>query len=252
MEENNMQIGEEQIKSPEAPQKKPWVSFVEKNFLALCILATGVMISGSTLYSKGLPEGSGKALIKQDDAGNTIVKVSEDNDAVLGNKNAKVTIIEFSDYQCPFCRTFWKDSFAQLKKDYIDTGKVKFIYRDYPLGFHPMAQPSAEAAECAGEQGKYWQYHDKLFGEQDKKGQGTVTYTANDLKSWASQIGLDSAKFNNCFDTGKYKEEVTKDMADGTTAGVSGTPSFFINGRSLVGAQPYASFKAIIEEELKK
>lgn len=229
-----------------------WGKFIEKNFLALAILATGVMISSSLLYSNGAGSKSGLAKIEQDPQGNVRVDVSADDDPSLGNKNAKVTVIEFSDYQCPFCRTFWKESFSQLKKEYIDTGKVKFVYRDYPLSFHPMAEPSAQAGECADEQGKYWEFHDKIFGEEDKKGQGTVTYTVQDLKLWASQIGLNQVKFNQCLDSGKYKAEVQKDFDDGNSAGVSGTPSIFINGRLVVGAQPYASFKAIIDEELKK
>lgn len=89
-----------------------------------------------------------------------------DDDPILGSANAPVTMIEFSDYQCPFCHSFWKQTLPQIKKDYIDTGKVKFVYRDFPLNIHPMAEPAARAANCAGEQGKYWEYHDKIFGEQ--------------------------------------------------------------------------------------
>ncbi len=224
--------------------------FIEKNFLALAILAAGIMISGSLLYSDGVK--SGTAQTKQDPQGNVRIDVSADDDPSLGNKNAKVTVIEFSDYQCPFCRTFWRESFGQLKKEYIDTGKIRFVYRDYPLSFHPMAEPSAQAGQCADDQGKYWEFHDKIFSEEDKKGQGTVTYTVQELKLWASQIGLDKTKFNQCLDSNKYKAEVQKDFDDGNSAGVSGTPSIFINGRLVVGAQPYASFKAIIDEELKK
>lgn len=251
MEDQNKQIEEiAQLVSVES--KLRLGKFIEKNFLALAILAAGIMISGSLLYSNGVGVNSGTAQIKQDPQGNARIDVSADDDPSLGNKNAKVTVIEFSDYQCPFCRTFWKESFSQLKKEYIDTGKVRFVYRDYPLSFHPMAEPSAQAGECADDQGKYWEFHDKLFGEEDKKGQGTVTYTVQELKLWASQIGLNQATFNKCLDSNKYKEEVQKDFNDGTSAGVSGTPSLFINGRIVVGAQPYASFKAIIEEELKK
>ena len=240
------------VQSIVVENKFSWLKFLEKNFLALAILVTGAMISGSLLYSNGVGVKPGTAQIQQDAKGNVKVDVSVDDDAFLGNKKAKVTIIEFSDYQCPFCRTFWKDAFMQLKKEYIDTSKVLFVYRDYPLSFHPMAEPSAQAAECAKEQGKYWEFHDKLFGEQDKKGQGTVTFTNQDLKLWASQIGLDAGKFNQCFDSGKYKAEVQKDFEDGNKAGVSGTPSFFINGRLVVGAQPFVSFKTVIDEELKK
>lgn len=256
----------EQQNTPEVqitPQAEPMASkagmagnFVAKNFLALSILTAGVMVSGSLLYTNsvgvnlGAQINDGQQVVQQPGNG-AKVDVSVDDDPVLGNKNAKVTIIEFSDYQCPFCRAFWKDALAQIKKDYIDTGKARFIYRDYPLSFHPMAMPSAQAAECADDQGKYWEMHDKIFGEEEKLGQGTVTYAVDDLKKWAVAIGLNSAQFNQCFDSGKYKAEVEKDMADGTAAGVSGTPSTFINGRLVVGAQPYSSFKAIIDEELK-
>ncbi|OGN18141.1 MAG: hypothetical protein A3F48_02335 [Candidatus Yanofskybacteria bacterium RIFCSPHIGHO2_12_FULL_41_9] len=220
--------------------------------MAVSILAAGVMVSVSVLYSNGnlkagtanINDGSGQPQQR--------VEVSADDDPILGNKNAKVTIIEFSDYQCPFCRSFWKESFSQIKKEYIDTGKVKFIYRDYPLSFHPMAEPSAQAGQCADEQGKYWEMHDKIFGEQEKKGQGTVTYTVAEVKRWASEISLDGPSFNECLDSGKYKDEVAKDFSDGSAAGVSGTPSVFINGRLIVGAQPFSAFKAIIDEELKK
>lgn len=234
--------------------KKSFWSFVEKNFLGLSIMVGALLISGSLIYTNGGGLGlNGAAQIKQDVPGNAVkVDVSIDDDSILGNKNAKVTIIEFSDFQCPFCRTWWKESFSQLKKEYIDTGKVRFVYRDYPLAFHSMAMPSAQATECADEQGKYWEMHDKIFAEQEKLGQGTVQYTVNDIKKWASQIGLNAAGFNQCLDSGKYKAEVDKDFSDGNASGVSGTPSFFINGRLTVGAQPYSVFKTIIEEELKK
>lgn len=236
-------------------RKKMW-SFVEKNFLALSILAAALIVGGSIMYGGSGISGSGSTIkapeVKVDETGTTRVDVSVDNDAYLGNKKAKVVIIEFSDFQCPFCRTFWKDSFVQIKKDYIDTGKVMFVYRDFPLGFHPAAQKSAEATECAREQNKYWEMHDKIFGEQDKLGQGTITYTVDDLKKWASQIGLNSTKFNQCLDSSKYKSEVEQDAASGAAAGVTGTPSFFINGKLMVGAQPYSAFKSAIEAELNK
>ncbi len=242
---------EEQNKLTET--KKTFWSFIEKNFLALSILVAGVLISGSLFYTNGGDSGSTKAQIG---TGNERVgetrEVSEDDDPFLGSKNAPVAMIEFSDYQCPFCRSFWRDSLSQLKKEYIDTGKVRFVYRDYPLSFHPMAAISAQAAECAEDQNKYWEMHDKIFGEQDKKGQGTVQFTVQDIKKWALDIGLSADKFNKCLDSEKYKSEVEKDFSDGSAAGVSGTPTFFINGRSVVGAQPYSALRAIIEEELKR
>ncbi len=186
-------------------------------------------------------------------AGKYLNPPKADDDAVKGSKDAPVEIIEFSDFQCPFCRAFWRQTLPKLEKNYIDTGKVKFVYRDFPLAqIHPTAQKAAEAAECAEEQNKYWEYHDKVFEEQEKQGQGTVQFTAADLKQWAADLGLDTAKFNKCLDSGKYQSEVEKDMQDGISVGVSGTPAFFINGIPVSGAQPFEVFKEIIDAELSK
>jgi protein-disulfide isomerase len=182
-----------------------------------------------------------------------VVNVSADDDAVLGNPDAPVTIIEFSDFQCPFCRKFYKETLPQIKKDYILTGKAKLVYRDFPLvQIHPGATPAAEGAECAKEQGKFWEMHDVIFDEQEKQGSGTIQFTADDVKKWAAKLGLNTSKFNQCLDSEKYKQEVEKDIADGSAAGVTGTPAIFVNGRLIVGAQPFAAFKVIIDEELKK
>lgn len=249
--ENSAEVQTEPVEVKTTKMSKFW-GFVAKNFLALSILTAGAMVSGSFLYANVFEAKLGAQIDPGQIKPGAKVDVSVDDDPMIGNKNAKVTIIEFSDFQCPFCRSFWKDTYQQIKKEYVDTGKVKFVYRDFPLSFHPMAMPSAQASECADEQGKFWEMHDKMFSEQGKLGQGTVTYTVNDLKLWAVSLGLDSGKFNSCLDSGKYKTEIEKDMADGTTAGVTGTPSLFINGRLVVGAQPFANFKAIIDEELKK
>ncbi|MBS3092685.1 thioredoxin domain-containing protein [Candidatus Pacearchaeota archaeon] len=179
---------------------------------------------------------------------NTIVEVSADDDPALGNANAPVTIIEFSDYQCPFCERFYTNTLPQLKTEYINTGKVKLIYRDFPLSsIHPQAEEAAEAAECAGEQGDnfYWKMHDKLFENQN-------ALDTDSLKKYAQQIGLDTSKFNTCLDSGAMAEEIAKDLADGTSYGVQGTPAFFINGQEISGAQPFESFKQIIDAELSK
>jgi|GEM_PF-483151 len=197
----------------------------------------------------------------QDDnfASNTGLTIDQliDDDYVLGNKNAEVIVVEFSDYQCPFCRRFYLNTIKQLKKDYIETGKVAFVYRDFPLEFHPMAQKTAEAAQCAGEQGKYYEFHDKVFEEQAKMGQGTIPYSIDDLKRWASEIGLDMQKFNDCLNNEKYKDEVQKDFYDGIVANVEGTPTIFIGKRGkpakkIVGALPYEVIKAAIEQTLKE
>jgi len=168
-----------------------------------------------------------------------------DDDAVLGNPNAKVTIVEFSDYECPYCKAFDLGTYKKLKQKYIDTGLVKFVYRDFPFTFHKYAQKSAEAAECAGEQDKYYEMHDKLFILGVEGG-------INEYKKYAEDLGLNSSEFNECLDSGKMAVETNKDMLDGQLAGVTGTPAFFINGVNIVGNQPISEFEKIIDNELKK
>ncbi len=215
------------------------------------IIIAGVLIAGAVFYSNNSSFKTANPLGGQPAAK---VDVSADDDVFLGPENAKVIIIEFSDYQCPFCRSFWRDTLSQIKEQYINSGKsVKFVYRDFPLSFHPMAQKYAESAECAGEQNKYWEMHDKIFQEQEKLGTGTISaFAVADVKRWAGEIGLNVSEFNQCLDSGKYTSEVKKDFDDGSKAGVTGTPTFFINGKVLVGAQPIQSFIEIIDSELKK
>jgi len=176
---------------------------------------------------------------------NNVVDVSIDDDEIKGDINAPVTIIEFSDYECPFCVRFYSQTFKQIDDTYIKTGKVRFVYRDFPLSFHNNAQKAAEAAECAGEQGKYYEMHNKLFEEG-------VLGGVTSFKKYAEDLGLNTAEFNSCLDTGKFEQEIQKDIQDGASAGVSGTPAFFINGREISGAQPFGVFQQIIEGELSK
>jgi protein-disulfide isomerase len=184
------------------------------------------------------------------------VKVAERADApVLGNKNAKITMIEFSDFQCPFCKKFYDETYSAFKKQFVDTGKVKIVFRHYPLPFHQNAQKAGEAAECANRQGKFWEYHDLLF----KNGQGDGTGLAiGDLKKYADSLSLNSGsfgfgkdKFNECLDKGETAEIVKKDMEAGSASGVTGTPTFFVNGAKLVGAMPIASFQQAVNSATK-
>lgn len=176
--------------------------------------------------------------------GNIIrAEVSADDDAVKGSPNAPVTIIEFSDFECPFCTRFYQQTLPSIEKNYINTGKVKFVYRDFPLGFHANAQKAAEAAECAAEQGKFWEMHNKIF---DGGELGVAT-----LKQYATELGLDTSAFSECLDSGQMTSEVQKDFNDGKNYGVSGTPTFFINGIEIVGAQPYSVFEQAIEQEVE-
>ncbi len=174
-----------------------------------------------------------------------IVNVSVDDDPYIGPEDAPVTIIEFSDFQCPFCKRFRDQTLDSLLAAY--QGKIRFVYRDFPISrIHPYAMKAAEAANCAGDQGKYWEYHDILFQNQSEwSREGAKMFPV-----YAEKLGLDLEEFKTCLDTGKYTEEVKKDVADGKAAGVGGTPTFFINGRVLSGAQPLSAFQRIIDSIL--
>ncbi len=196
-----------------------------------------------TVYEEGVTTASGD--VERYD-------VSVDDDPYKGSENASVVIIEFSDFQCPFCKRFFDTTLKQLEEEYIKTGKVKFVYRDFPLDFHQNALLAAMAAECADDQGRFWDYHDMLF-ERQSEWEGLNNEEAKEkFKEYASQLGLDENQFNECLDSEKYREEVMNDMKDGQKYGVTGTPTLFINGIKLVGAQPYNVVKSIIEEELAK
>jgi protein-disulfide isomerase len=167
-------------------------------------------------------------------------KVAAADRPTRGPANAPIELIEFSDFQCPYCLRA-NPVVTQVLNAYGD--KIRFTYRHYPLGNHPNARPAAEASQCANEQGKFWPYHDRLFATASRLG-------PDDLKQDAAALGLDTAKFNACVDSHKYKADVDADVAAGDEAGVDGTPAFFINGRMISGAQPFEAFKRIIDEEL--
>ena len=161
--------------------------------------------------------------------------------AVRGSEKAKVTIVKFEDFQCPYCKTV-QPTFSELLKRY--DGKIRVVHKDLPLdAIHPQARPAAEAARCANEQGKFWDYHDKLYSNGSK-------LSAEELKSTAKEVGLDVEGFEKCFASGKFRGAVQKDLLEGAQLGLNGTPAFFINGRELTGAQPLEAFTAIIDEEL--
>jgi protein-disulfide isomerase len=168
------------------------------------------------------------------------VEVAVGDGAVKGPKTAPVTIVEFSDFQCPYSKRV-QPTVAEVQKKYGD--KIHYVYRDFPLQFHNNAEKAAEAASCAGEQGKFWQYHDKLFEDQTK-------LDVANLKESAKALGLDTEAFDTCLDSGKFAKKVEKSMEDGQEAGVNGTPAFFINGIFLSGAVPLENFTEIIDQEL--
>jgi len=168
------------------------------------------------------------------------VKVESAGHPWIGGKDAPVTIVEFSDFQCPFCRAA-EASVKTIKEKYGD--KIRLVYLDFPLGMHAHAMDAARAGRCAGEQGKFWEFHDAMFANQSK-------LAPVDLKAQAKQLGLDTKAFDTCFDANKYDVPIRKDMSQGTSLGVTATPTFFINGREVLGAQPPERFEEVIDEEL--
>jgi len=171
------------------------------------------------------------------------MEVKPDPARMLGSADAPVTIVEFGDFQCPYCQAV-QASLKELMDKY--RGKVRLRFRDFPLRqIHPQAQLSAEAAHCAGDQGKFWEYHDLLYSNQSRLDLAS-------LKERAATAGIDSQRFQVCLDSGKFRTAVDGDLQSGTIAGVTGTPAFFINGVILTGAQPVSTFADIIESELKR
>jgi protein-disulfide isomerase len=171
------------------------------------------------------------------------VEVSVADAPVRGPATAPVTIIEFSDYHCPFCKRV-EPTLKQLLEKY--PGKVRLAYRDFPLdSLHPQARKASEAARCAGDQKRYWEFHDALYA-------GDANASAPTLRTMAEQVGLDVAAFERCVVAGTHQEAVQKDVEEGRRAGVTGTPAFFVNGRFLSGAQPLEAFSALVDEELSR
>ena len=175
------------------------------------------------------------------------------NEPSKGKGTAKVAVIEFSDYQCPFCSRYSKDTLPQIATDYIDTGKVKYVFRDLPLSFHKQAFKAAEAAHCAGAEGKFWEMHDTMFQNQ-------AALAPEQLTAHAKTLGLDEGSFQQCLDSGRFAADINKDIAEAGAVGITGTPAFLVgviqpDGRvkvvkKLSGARPYADFKAAIDSAL--
>lgn len=171
------------------------------------------------------------------------VDLKVDGAPFKGNADAPVTIVEFSDFHCPFCRRVLP-TLTQIESRYGD--KVRLVFRDFPIdNLHPGARKGHEAARCANEQGQFWPYHDKLFANAPKA-------SPEELKGYAKEVGLDVAAFERCFESGKYRAAVQQDIERGKQAGVTGTPAFFINGRLVTGAQPLSVFARIIDDELAR
>jgi protein-disulfide isomerase len=182
------------------------------------------------------------------------IAIKLDDGQLLGNKDARVAMIEFSDFQCPYCSRYVRDTWPQIQNEYIKTGKIKYGFRDFPLvSIHPSALKAAVAAQCAGEQGKYWEMHDRLFANSTALGD-------TDLAKYATELGLETPRFKECVDSGKKEERIKEDLGEGVKAGVGGTPTFFIGTvdsqgafkvqRVVTGAQPFGNFKQVLDAAL--
>lgn len=183
-------------------------------------------------------------------AGPTIADMSGvtiDDSVVKGNKNAPVTIVNFSDFQCPFCKRWFEDVEPQLLKEYVDTGKARLVFKNYAfLGADSIT--AAEGIWCANEQGKYWNYYNYLFANQGQENDGWAN--KDNLKKLATKMGLNATKFATCLNSGKYKDKVTQELEEAKKIGIKGTPQTFINGEAVPGAQAYSVFREVVERKL--
>ncbi|MBX4196660.1 DsbA family protein [Candidatus Pacearchaeota archaeon] len=217
-------------------------------FILAALLVLGAVLYFNKGSSVGVPTGN---VVNQPaanlPAAGQKVEVTIGDSPKEGNANAKVTVVEFTDYQCPFCGRHYTDTYLQIKKNYIDTGKILYVLKDYPLSqIHPEAEKAAEAAHCVREQKGdtgYFAMHDKIFTNQ-------AMLSVDNEKKWARELGVDGAKFDTCLDSGKYAKYISTAQSYGSSLGVQGTPSFFINGQAIEGAQPYSTFQQAIEAGL--
>lgn len=241
--------------------KKSLFEFVNTNFLGVSILVSTIIISGTMIFISGsdtvINSSAGIGLTAAlpttptqqsgQDVGESASAPEVGDAPVLGSSDALVTIVEFSDYECPFCGRFFTDTLAQIKSEYVDTGKARFVYKDFPLSsIHPEAQKAAEAARCVREQlgdDGYWEMHDTMFENQQ-------SLSIESFSQWARELGANGTQFDSCLSSDKYAAAVGEDLSQGTLLGVNGTPTIFINDVRVVGAVPYAQIAVVIENEL--
>ncbi len=255
------------LKTNKIPMANSYNSELARSIIFASLVIAGSLIYFGTQYTSVSPttdsmtdeefnekvaEGIDEYIEKQIEEKNA-PKVVEgdftDDDAILGDPDAPVTIVEFSDFQCPYCVRFYEDTLPELKEKYIDTGKVRFVYRDFPLSFHKAATPAAILAECTAEQAgdeAYYKIHDKVF-ETISSG-----YDEDALIAYAVELGVDENELKTCLEDEDEDmlAEINADMKDGQSAGINGTPGFLVNGQVLSGAQPFSVFESIIENEL--
>ena len=237
-----------------------WI--VSANLLAvlavvLAVVALGFQFTdedednGQAVSGQGTPTVQPTVVVQPTPTPPAVVEASVDDDPSWGPEDAPVTIIEFSEFLCPYCQRFALQTLPQIREAY--EGEVRYVYRDFIVHGEPATKIS-EATECADDQDKFWEYHDHLWenystlGQQAQTGMDALTTT---LKGYASDLGLDTATFNDCLDTGKRTAEVQKDSQDARAYGVTGTPAFFVNGQLVSGAQPFSVFQQVIDAALE-
>ncbi len=250
MEDTNVETqGENKIETPEIKEK----SSNNQQQIAGAIIIAGIFIAGAILLKGNAPVPS--VAPGTNGATPTTVTISpvSQQDRILGNPDAKLTLVIYEDFQCPFCGRFFKDSEQSIRENYVNKGLVQIVYRDYAF-LGPESVKSAEAARCAGDQGKFWEYHDYLFTHQNGENQGG--FADPNLKSFAGTLGLDTKTFNQCLDGGKYAKAVSDSTTEGGNDGVRGTPKGFILKKGKIvdtidGAIPNALVTSKIEAALK-
>jgi protein-disulfide isomerase len=219
------------INLPSDSAPRPWP--IRQIVLGLILVGSGIALGYTVRDLVSLGGGS---------TSSAELDASGKDDPSWGPTGAKVTMVEFGDFQCPYCQQWYKDVYGKIQANYGN--KIRFVFRDFPLSFHADALPAAVAANCAGEQGYYWDYFRLLYGNTTL---GSAVY-----QSYAQETGLDLSKFNSCLKSGRFNKEITLDTQDGQRIGVTGVPAFFINGRLISGLQPYEVFQQTIDEELNK
>lgn len=237
--------------------------------LAAMIISMAILISGGNFKIAGADSPKENKVVAQVVAPQAAVqpnpsapvKVDISNSPILGDKNATLTLVEFSDYECPFCKKSFDELLPELKKNYISTGKLRLIYKNLPLSFHQNAAKEAEASLCAKDQGgdtAFYKYHDQIFTKTTSNGTGI---TLDQLPVLAKGIGLNVTQFQKCLDSAKFKAQVDKDLAEAQKVGASGTPTWFlgkttsndsVDGVIMVGAQPFSTFKTAIDQALSQ
>ena len=219
------------------------LTFLGGLFIGYIIWGSGLILSGSGSKSVAADQSQGPVVEAPVTAQPKYVRydIPTEGHYSIGPDNAPITIVEFSDYQCPYCKRWYEQVYTPLMNAY--PGKIRLVYRNLPLtSIHPDAQAAAEAAMCAGEQGVYWQYHDKLFGGS--------SLGSNIYNQYAQELNLDLKKFDDCIRANKYQQAIQADSDFALNLGVQSTPTFFVNGLAVVGAQPMNVFTQIIDKEL--